>query len=90
MDVPSRLPNFLIPTSKAHLVVAQEAIYENEQNARLMQKKNKERILSDDFDWYIHPSDKQNYEAIYSSNADLYGNISCRFIEYLIHDLILS
>ncbi|EMR10830.1 hypothetical protein PNEG_00976 [Pneumocystis murina B123] len=76
LEVPSRLPDFLIPTSKAHLIVAQEAIYENEQNAHLMQKTNKTKILSDNFDWYIQPSDKQNYEAIYSSNADLYGNIS--------------
>ncbi|KTW30235.1 hypothetical protein T552_00713 [Pneumocystis carinii B80] len=76
LEVPSRLPDFLIPTSKAHLIVAQEAIYENEQNTHLMQKTSKTRILSDNFDWYIQPSDKQNYDAIYSSNADLYGNIS--------------
>ncbi|KAG4304675.1 hypothetical protein PORY_002068 [Pneumocystis oryctolagi] len=75
LDVPAQLPDFLIPTSKAHLITASQAINENVQNQFVLNTE-KNKAFRYDFDWYISPSDKQNYDTIYTSTTDPYGHVS--------------
>ncbi|CCJ30761.1 unnamed protein product [Pneumocystis jirovecii] len=90
LEVPTRLPDFLIPTSKAHLITARQAINENLQKQQFMQITDKTRALRYDFDWHIQPSDKQNYETIYTSTADSYGYISFDTLKNLYAILDIS
>ncbi|KAG5519896.1 hypothetical protein PMAC_000173 [Pneumocystis sp. 'macacae'] len=90
VEVPAELPDFLIPTSKAHLITARQAINENVQRQQFMKIPNKTRALRYDFDWHIQPSDKQNYETIYTSTADSYGYISFDTLKNLYAILDIS
>ncbi|KAK9477896.1 actin cytoskeleton-regulatory complex protein END3-domain-containing protein [Lipomyces japonicus] len=76
-SVPSSIPEWLIPSSKSHLITANTAIstpldLDNDDD----DFDDSTSRLSNDFDWYISPSDKSNYEAIYNANADRRGNVS--------------
>ncbi|CAG8481575.1 6167_t:CDS:2 [Paraglomus occultum] len=46
--------------------------------------------LTDDFDWYIPPADKFNYENLYSKRANIHGYVRFEFFEDLFQQLGLS
>lgn len=83
-EPPATLPDWLIPSSKAHLVEARNAInsnsFSNGLDAQVAASDNKnydeDLTLKSDFDWYISPSDRQRYVSIYTANADPHGLIS--------------
>ncbi|EMG46158.1 END3 Actin cytoskeleton-regulatory complex protein END3 [Candida maltosa Xu316] len=72
-DVPTELPSWLIPSSKAALIQANKAV--NQGNNNFGNLDDDEDGLSDNFDWYISPTDKSTYEKIYDSNSDSLGRI---------------
>ncbi|EPX74000.1 actin cortical patch component End3 [Schizosaccharomyces octosporus yFS286] len=76
-DVPSSIPEELVPPSKEHLVAAREALqgggdsqvdYEDTDDPE-------DSILKDGFDWYMAPSDRMSYSDVYSSHCDKYGAV---------------
>ncbi|KAG4301567.1 hypothetical protein PCANB_001746 [Pneumocystis canis] len=90
IDIPAQLPDFLIPTSKAHLITAQQAINENSQKQSFTSNVIKTKTLRHDFDWYIQPSDKQNYDIIFASAEDSYGRLSFDTLKSLYAILDIS
>lgn len=80
VSVPHKLPDWLIPGSKRHLVQADEAIQSNVNlssvNTGNESDTDEEYSLSSDFDWYISPTDKLSYEDVYDSSCDNYGRIT--------------
>lgn len=74
-DVPDELPGWLIPLSKAHLIQANRAVASGSASGGLTYSSDDDDQLSDDFDWYISPTDKSTYETIYDSNCDTYGRV---------------
>lgn len=74
-EIPEELPGWLIPLSKAHLIQANRAVASGSNSGGLSYSSDEEDHLSDDFDWYISPTDKSTYEAIYNSNSDNYGRV---------------
>lgn len=79
-SLPTELPSWLIPASKAHLIQANRAVstgsnnYQSSNNS-VNDDYDEDETLSDDFDWYISPTDKSIYETIYNSNSDSYGRV---------------
>lgn len=88
-DVPSELPGWLIPASKSHLIQANRAVAtgNNQYDGNRNDYDEDEEALSDDFDWYISPTDKSTYEAIYNSNSDSYGRVRFQSLEGLYQTL---
>lgn len=74
-SVPQKLPDWLIPGSKRHLVQASEAVSSNTNNVGNESDTDEEYTLSSDFDWYISPTDKTAYEDVYNASCDTYGRI---------------
>ncbi|KAK6205314.1 actin cytoskeleton-regulatory complex protein END3-domain-containing protein [Scheffersomyces amazonensis] len=74
-SIPSELPDWLIPSSKSHLIAANKAINSNKNLGIDYDDDDDDDKLSDDFDWYISPTDKSTYETIYNSNSDSYGRV---------------
>lgn len=91
LDVPAELPGWLIPASKAHLIQANRAVatgnnqYDGGRSSN--DDEEDEELLSDDFDWYISPTDKATYETIYNSNSDSYGRVRFQSLEGLYQTL---
>lgn len=85
-ETPSELPGWLIPLLKAHLIDANKAVTtgSNGSNASLDED---DEFLSNDFEWYISPTDKATYEAIYTSNMDQYGRVKFASLEGLYQTL---
>ncbi|KAK9450672.1 actin cytoskeleton-regulatory complex protein END3-domain-containing protein [Limtongia smithiae] len=80
-DVPNTLPDWLIPSSKAHLVQANQAITTGGPSIdRTVDDfddfDDSPSGLSSDFDWYMSPRDRSSYEAVYTANADRRGQIT--------------
>lgn len=76
-SLPSQLPDWLVPSSKAHLIQANRALSgQDQQQLRYSDSEDEESGLSDQFDWYISPNDKSKYEEIYSSASDRFGRIT--------------
>ncbi|CEP20907.1 END3 [Cyberlindnera jadinii] len=73
--LPSQLPDWLIPSSKAHLIQANRALNGQDQSQRYSDSED-EDLTGAQFDWYISPGDKATYEQIYSTMADRFGRIT--------------
>ncbi|RLV90059.1 Actin cytoskeleton-regulatory complex protein END3 [Spathaspora sp. JA1] len=84
-DVPTELPSWLIPSSKAAIIQANKAV--NSSNLGIDFDDDDEEGLRDDFDWYISPTDKATYETIYNSNSDSYGRIKFESLNSLYASL---
>lgn len=75
--LPSQLPDWLVPSSKAHLIQANQAISGQSQIQRFSDSEDEDGYGTDaQFDWYISPADKVTYEQIYSSATDRFGRIT--------------
>lgn len=76
-DVPSTLPQWLVPQSKAHLIEANNAISQPHSKMEDSDDEDLENLgLSTDFDWYISPADRDSYSAIFTANCDRHGRVS--------------
>lgn len=75
-QVPDTLPEWLVPSSKAHLITANAALRGEAVSTDPVMDDDEDLGLSTDFNWYISPGDRQNYTAIYTANADYHGLIS--------------
>lgn len=85
-EVPDELPGWLVPSSKAHLIQANRDLDQSAASGGNLYGNggsvgdlsvDEDELLSNDFDWYISPTDKSTYETIYNTNCDSYGR--CRF-----------
>ncbi|KAJ6257061.1 hypothetical protein Dda_7945 [Drechslerella dactyloides] len=86
-DVPDRLPDYLIPESKAHLVAATQALTKTAPKIEIPVEEDDTPGLRDGFDWYMSPADKGRYEAIYSANVDRHGQITFAALDDLYNSL---
>lgn len=77
-ELPTRLPSYLVPESKAYLVDASQALTSNAQIEKAPELEDDTPGLKDGFDWYMSLSDKDKYDNIYSANADSHGQLSCK------------
>ena len=75
-NLPHKLPEWLIPGSKRHLVEADQAVVSKANSMGSESDTDDEYTLSSDFDWYISPTDKNSYEDVYNASCDNYGRIT--------------
>lgn len=88
-QVPTQLPDWLIPASKIHLIQAKQALSGNATdiyNVLGTLDDDDDRLL-DDFDWYISPTDRSTYEAIYNRNSDKLGRVRFELLQPLYDGL---
>ncbi|KAK7207063.1 endocytosis and cytoskeletal organization protein [Myxozyma melibiosi] len=78
-SVPSSLPDWLVPSSKVHLLAANRAVKTGSSGFERVDDDDDlddQPGLTNDFDWYMSPQDRRNYEAVYNANTDRHGQIS--------------
>lgn len=81
LELPLELPGWLVPSSKSHLIHANKAVATGSTGNSY--DGDDDDLLSNDFDWYISPTDKGTYETIYNSNSDSYGRVRFDSLEGL-------
>lgn len=92
-DVPAELPAWLVPLLKRHLIHANQAVATGSNSGARggdgagSADDDDDDTLSDAFDWYILPTDKATYEAIYNSNSDTYGRVRFEALQGLYSTL---
>ncbi|KAK6346900.1 endocytosis defective- protein [Orbilia brochopaga] len=86
-DIPDRLPDYLVPESKAHLVAATQALTKTAPKIETPVEEDDTPGLKDGFDWYMSPADKGRYEAIYSANVDRHGQVTFAALDDLYNSL---
>lgn len=75
--VPQQLPDWLVPSSKVHLIQANRALNGRDQSTQRSHTDSEDEDSSGaQFDWYISPGDKATYEQIYDSAGDRFGRIT--------------
>ncbi|KAK3071422.1 endocytosis defective- protein [Teratosphaeriaceae sp. CCFEE 6253] len=74
LDVPSTLPDWLVPESKAYLVQAARAVTGGgerfERPADDDEAEDGSSGLRDGFDWYMSPTDRAKYSDIYTASRN--------------------